>query len=60
MSTVPTIVAVGLVLFNIVVAILFTRSSDWRDCALGWAVLIVYISIGAYHAYRLAKRTKPC
>jgi len=58
MRLLSTLVAVGLVMFNLVVAILFTQSGDWRDRTLGWVVLIVYISIGAYHANRIARRAK--
>lgn len=39
-------------------ALVFARSDDWRDKALAYIVMIVYIYIGAYHAYRLTKRTK--
>lgn len=41
------------------IALIFASSNDWRDRTLAWIVMIVYISIGAYHAYRLTRRTKP-
>lgn len=40
------------------IAVICTQSNDWRDRLLGWIVLIVYISIGVYHATRIARRTK--
>jgi disulfide bond formation protein DsbB len=40
-------------------ALVVAQSDDWRDKTLAYIVMIVYISIGAYHAYRLTKRTKP-
>ena len=39
-------------------ALLFASSDDLRDRTLAWIVMIVYISIGAYHVYRLTRRTK--
>jgi len=40
------------------IALVFAQSDDWRDETLAYIVMIVYISIGVYHAYRLTRRPK--
>jgi hypothetical protein len=40
------------------IALVVAQSDDWRDKTLAYIVMIVYISIGAYHAYRLTRRAK--
>lgn len=52
------LVTMVLMLGVFALALVFAQSSDWRDKALAYIVMIVYISIGVYHAYRLTKRTK--
>lgn len=56
MNILSTITTVALMTAVAGVAVIFTQSPDWRDKTLGWIVLIVYISIGAYHVCRLFRK----
>jgi hypothetical protein len=55
-SLISKIVTLALLALVFRIAGLFTTSNDWRDRALGWIVIIVYIFIGVLHAIRFARR----
>ena len=41
-----------------IIALVFVQSDEPSDRGLAWTVISVYIFIGAYHVYRLTRRTK--
>lgn len=57
MSLWQNFITMAMMLVVFAIALVCAQSSDGRDRVLAYAVMIVYISIGAYHAYRLTKRT---
>ena len=50
-------VTMAMMLVVLAIALVCAQSLDGRDRVLAYTVMIVYISIGAYRAYRLTKRT---
>lgn len=58
MNVVTQLVLMTLLVIVFRIAALFTTSGDWRDCALGWIVIIVYVSIGIFYAARYIRRRR--